>query len=70
VQKKVKKKIEASYKPAEVEDSFFSKIFKSDIKPKGKYRKKEEKDFGNMQWGISDLVVEKGMEKVNKTPAA
>ena len=49
--------------------SFFSKFLESDIRPKSEYRKKEEKDLKGVQWGVNDVVVEKGKEKINtRTP--
>ncbi len=51
----------------EVEDkaSFFSKFLKK--KPKSEYRKKEEQDLKGVQWGVSDLAVERRMEKTTKS---
>lgn len=53
----------------EAEDSapLFSRFLKKNIKPKSKYRKKEERDLRRIRWRANDLVVESELEKVNKT---
>ena len=50
--------------------SFFSKFFGNNAKPKSEYRENEEKDLRSVEWGINDLVVEKGLKKTtNAVPA-
>lgn len=48
------------------EPSFFSAFFESNARPKSEYRQKEEKDLKGVQWGINDLVVEKGVGTISK----
>ena len=43
--------------------SFFSKFFGSNVEPKSEYRKNEEEDLRSAEWGVNDLVVEKGLKK-------
>ena len=57
-------------KPIENKQSdtpFFSKFFERSIKPESRYRKKEEKDLRDAEWGVSDLVVERKLEKTTKS---
>jgi hypothetical protein len=46
--------------------SFFSRFLKKYVKQKSGWRKKEEKDLKNVEWGVNDLVVERKMEKTSK----
>ena len=73
-EKTVKNKISNLQKEVveEVRDraSFFSKFFGNNAKPKSEYRENEEKDLRSVEWGINDLVVEKGLKKTtNAVPA-